>query len=81
MNRSNSKPVIPRRQGLALLAGCAIFLALPCGAYAKSKWEYRVVNANMLNRQLENLLNTNGAQGWELVQINSAGVAIFKRRK
>ncbi len=67
--------------GRRILAGCAIVLF--CGSALQAKtpqWEYRVVNAATNNRTLETLLNTNGAQGWELVQVDR-GVAIFKRLK
>ena len=45
------------------------------------KWEYTVIPAGYATRQLQNLLNSYGAEGWELVQINVHGVAIFKRQK
>ncbi|CAN5568531.1 hypothetical protein BH09VER1_BH09VER1_30950 [soil metagenome] len=51
------------------------------GAYAGVVWEYKVVDANLHNRQLETMLNTQGAAGWELVLINAQGVAVFKHRK
>ena len=63
------------------LAGCAIVLF--CGSALQAKppqWQYLVVNSPAGNRTLENLLNTNGAQGWELVQVDR-GVVIFKRLK
>lgn len=44
-------------------------------------WEYKVVDANLHNRQLEAMLNAQGAAGWELVLINKQGVAVFKHRK
>lgn len=65
--------------------GCAIAILCTGSVQAAAPkvvvWEYRVVNAGMDNRQLEALLNSNGAAGWELVQINARGVAIFKRPK
>lgn len=71
-----------RHRFIGLFAGCAFALLFACGADARPlKWEYRVVNAGLNNRQLESLLNSNGAEGWELVQITAKGVAIFKRRK
>ncbi|MDD5198564.1 MAG: DUF4177 domain-containing protein [Terrimicrobiaceae bacterium] len=71
-----------RRFFASLFAGCVFTLLFACGANAGSvKWEYRVLNAGLHNRQLESLLNSNGAEGWELVQINAKGVAILKRRK
>jgi len=67
---------------MRLLAGFAFILLLTCAADARPPvWEYRVVNAHFDNRQLESLLNSNGAEGWELVQISAKGVAVFKRQK
>lgn len=43
-------------------------------------WEYLVVNAALNNRNLEQLLNARGAEGWELVALTRKDVAIFKRR-
>jgi hypothetical protein len=40
-----------------------------------------VVTVNTTPRVLEATLNENGAQGWELVEITTKGVAIFKRPK
>ena len=79
---STSRFAITRSRAARLVIGCALLLTFSCGAYAKTaKWEYQVVNAGFNNRQLEALLNTNGAQGWELVQINAKGIAIFKRQR
>lgn len=65
-----------------LFAGFACILLFTCAADARPvKWEYRVIHAHFDNRQLENLLNSQGMEGWELVQINTKGVAIFKRQK
>jgi hypothetical protein len=44
-------------------------------------WEYRVITVSTTPRVLETTLNENGAQGWELVEITTKGVAIFKRPK
>jgi hypothetical protein len=44
-------------------------------------WEYRVIAVNTSQRALEATLNANGAEGWELVEINTKGMAIFKRQK
>ena len=67
--------------GRRFLAACAIVLLCGSGLQAKTpQWEYRVVSAATNTRTLETLLNTNGAQGWELVQIER-GVAVFKRLK
>ena len=43
------------------------------------KWEYLVVNAGLQNRNLEQMLNARGADGWELVALTRKDVAIFKR--
>jgi hypothetical protein len=71
-----------RNRYFCLLAGCASVLLFSCAANAApSKWEYKVVNAGLNNAELESLLNSNGSKGWELVQINTRGIAVFKRRK
>ena len=83
MNRYQNytgKSLLSRNRYFGFLIGCVLVLLIPDGAYARATWEYRVVHAGLNARQLENLLNTNGSDGWELVQINSNGVAIFKRR-
>lgn len=66
-----------------VLAAGLIVLLLSEGAFAAkpAKWEYLVVSANLTSRRLEALLNSNGANGWELVQISEQGVAVFKRLK
>ena len=67
---------------ISLFAGLTFILLFTCAADAKPViWEYRVIHAHFDNRQLESLLNSNGVDGWELVQINAKGVAIFKRQK
>jgi hypothetical protein len=38
-----------------------------------------VVNAGLKNRNLEQMLNEQGALGWELVALTRKDVAIFKR--
>jgi hypothetical protein len=63
-----------------LLIGCSLLLIFTCGAEAKGpRWEYRVESAKLNNRQLEALLNRKAAEGWELVQVNDRGIAIFRR--
>ncbi len=64
----------------------AATLALAClPAVARDKFQYLVVDLTKAEAgtpaQLEVLLNRLGADGWELVQSNAAGVAIFKREK
>jgi hypothetical protein len=44
------------------------------------KWEYLVVHAALQNRNLEQLLNARGAEGWELVGFTRKDVAVFKRK-
>lgn len=57
-----------------------VVLAAVGVAEAKApKWEYLVVNAGLKNRNLEQMLNEHGAQGWELVAVTRKQVAIFKR--
>jgi hypothetical protein len=43
------------------------------------KWEYLAVNAALKSRNLEQMLNARGAEGWELVALTRKDVAIFKR--
>ena len=45
------------------------------------KWDYLVVPAALHNRNLERMLNEQGALGWELVALTRQDVAIFKRPK
>lgn len=46
-----------------------------------TKWEYHKIDLNTLSRSETELdaLNHAGAQGWELVYINSCNIAVFKR--
>lgn len=44
------------------------------------KWEYMVVSAALQNRNLEQMLNTRGSEGWELVAFTRKDVAVFKRK-
>ena len=68
--------------GVRVLMGCSMVLLFATGLEAKQiVWEYRVISVNTSVRALEATLNENGAQGWELVEINAKGVAIFKRQK
>lgn len=68
--------------GVRVLMGCSMVLLFATGLEAKQiVWEYRVISVNTSPRALETTLNENGAQGWELVEINTKGVAIFKRQK
>jgi hypothetical protein len=38
-----------------------------------------VVSAGLKNRNLEQMLNARGSEGWELVALTRKDVAIFKR--
>jgi hypothetical protein len=62
------------------LLAAGLLLSAPLQA-ATAKWEYTAVSAHLKNRNLEALLNSYAAQGWELVQVTNNGVAIFKRAK
>lgn len=46
-----------------------------------TKWEYERIDLNTLPRHESEIdvLNVAGANGWELVSINSCNVAIMKR--
>lgn len=78
---SAMKPLAPKSLTARILMGCTMVLLVAGNADAKTTWEYRVVTVNTSPRQLEDQLNTNGAEGWELVEITPKGVAIFKRLK
>lgn len=45
------------------------------------QWEYRKINMNELPRKIDDidLLEDAGADGWELVAINSLNIAYLKR--
>ena len=45
------------------------------------KWDYLVVSAGLNNRNLEQMLNERGAEGWELVAFTRKDVAVFKRAR
>jgi hypothetical protein len=71
-----------RNAGVRILMGCSMVLLFSTGLEAKpTVWEYRVITVSTTPRVLETTLNENGAQGWELVEITTKGVAIFKRPK
>ena len=44
------------------------------------QWEYRRINFGELLRGTEELLNSAGEEGWELVAITNNGVAYLKRQ-
>lgn len=59
----------------------AVVFSAPGTAHAQSqKWDYLVVNAGLNNRNLEQMLNARGAEGWELVAFTRKDVAVFKRK-
>ncbi len=73
---------LPPPHRLAFVAAAILLLGSAGLAEAKPpRWEYLVVSAGLKNRPLEQMLNAQGAQGWELVNITGGDVAIFKRVK
>jgi hypothetical protein len=69
----------PRMMAATLTAG--LFLGLSPLAEARApKWEYLVVTGALKIRNLEQMMNARGAEGWELVAFTSRDVAIFKRK-
>lgn len=81
-NPSSINLTSSKSTGVRILMGCSMVLLFATGLEAKPiVWEYRVITVNTTPRVLEATLNENGAQGWELVEINTKGIAIFKRPK
>lgn len=67
-----------RMTAAALVA--VLFLAMaPLAGARPPKWEYLAVNAALHNRNLEQMLDARGAEGWELVGFTRKDVAVFKR--
>jgi hypothetical protein len=65
----------------SILLAVVMLAAFSTGAQAQSaKWEYLVVTAALKNRNLEQMLNARGAEGWELVAFTRKDVAVFKRK-
>ena len=65
---------------LAATLAASFFLGLSPLAQARTpKWEYLVVSAALTNRNLEQMLNARGLEGWELVGFTRKDVAVFKR--
>ena len=63
------------------LVFAAVIFSAPGTAQAQPpKWEYIVVNAALNNRNLEQMLDARGAEGWELVAFTRKDVAVFKRK-
>ena len=68
----------PRMMAATLTAG--LFLGLSPLAEARApKWEYLVVTGALKIRNLEQMMNARGAEGWELVGFTRKDVAVFKR--
>jgi len=69
-----------KRSWRAIVAA-VVFAGVLSTAQAQSvKWEYLVVSAALKNRNLEQMLNARGAEGWELVAFTRKDVAVFKRK-
>jgi len=66
-------------RNLMLAAVC--FASVGVAEAQSPKWEYLVVSAALKNRNLEQVLNARGAEGWELVAFTRKDVAIFKRKE
>ena len=65
-------------RNLMLIAVC--FASVGVAEARTPKWEYLVVSAGLQNRNLEQMLNARGAEGWELVAFTRKDVAVFKRK-
>lgn len=71
-----------RSSGLATCIAALLLLTSVAPLEAKPpKWEYLVVSAGLKNQPLQQMLNNQGAQGWELVAFTPGSVAVFKRIK
>ena len=66
-------------RNLMLIAVC--FASVGVAEARTPKWEYLVVSAGLQNRNLEQMLNARGAEGWELVALTRKDVVIFKRAR
>jgi len=67
------------RVNSAAVAAVLFFAISPLAEARTPKWEYLVLSAGMKNRNLEQMLNARGAEGWELVGFTRKDVAVFKR--
>ena len=56
------------------------FASISAAQAQSAEWEYLVVSAALQNRNLEQMLNARGAEGWELVAFTRKDVAVFKRK-
>lgn len=64
---------------LAAMLVCSSASLFAAPAKSATRWEYRIVSAKLNQRVLEQMLNAQAAQGWELLQITDRGFAIFKK--
>jgi hypothetical protein len=64
----------------SLLVAFAILTFATVAQAQSPKWEYLAVNAGLNNRNLEQMLDARGAEGWELVAFTRKDVAVFKRK-
>ena len=65
----------------AFLAFVLLFSFATLAEAKPPRWEYLVVSAGLKNQPLQQMLNNQGAQGWELVAFTPGSVAVFKRPK
>jgi hypothetical protein len=73
--------ILAMKNTLRIFILAAVFLVAAGAAQAQSpKWEYLVVNGALNNRNLEQMLDARGAEGWELVAFSRKDVAVFKRK-
>jgi len=64
----------------SLLVASAVLTFATVAQAQSPKWEYLAVNAGLNNRNLEQMLDARGAEGWELVAFTRKDVAVFKRK-
>lgn len=68
----------------SMLAATLAFASVS-SVQAASRWEYKVIELKAVNvttpQTLELLLNQLGVEGWSLIEISAAGVAVLKREK
>ena len=67
------------RVNSAAVAAVLCFAISPLAEARTPKWEYLVISGGLKNRDLEQMLNARGAEGWELVGFTRKDVAVFKR--
>ena len=76
MGRSFFRPTF-----VALTAVVFLFASVTMAGAKPPRWEYLVISAALKNQPLQQMLNNQGAQGWELVAFTPNSVAVFKRVK